>query len=83
MQTGDRLGYHPELAQKEIAHFRETLPQARIAVNKVVEDGQKRLEEFAQRATQRNTAGVDIQAEKQKRVDAFARAGKLATDAAN
>jgi hypothetical protein len=52
-------------------------------VNKVVEDGQKRLEEFAQRATQRNTAGVDIQAEKQKRVDAFARAGKLATDAAN
>ena len=27
MQTGDRLGYHPEMAQKEIAHFRQVLPE--------------------------------------------------------
>ena len=27
MQTGNRIGYHPELAQKEIAHFHEVLPQ--------------------------------------------------------
>ena len=27
MQTGDRLGYHPELAQKEIAHFHEVMPK--------------------------------------------------------
>ena len=81
IETGDRLGYHPERAQKEIDHFRQVLPQAQVAVKKVVEDGQKRLDEFAQRATQRNTGQVDIQAEKQKRVDAFARAAKLATDA--
>jgi alpha-glucosidase (family GH31 glycosyl hydrolase) len=81
MQTGDRMGYHPELAQKEIVHFRQVLPQAQAAVNKVVEDGQKRLDEMAQRVSQYNTGQVDIQAEKQKRVDAFARAAKLATDA--
>jgi len=69
------------LAQKEIAHFRQVLPQAQAAVNKVVEDGQKRLDEMAQRVSQYNTGQVDIQAEKQKRVDAFARAAKLATDA--
>ncbi|HTB96518.1 MAG TPA: hypothetical protein VK716_05885, partial [Terracidiphilus sp.] len=81
MQTGDRLGYHPELAQKEIAHFHEILPQAQAAVSKLVENGQKRLDELAQRASQHNTGQLDIQAEKQKRVEAFARAGKLATDA--
>jgi alpha-glucosidase len=81
MQTGDRMGYHPEMAQMEIAHFRQVLPQAQAAVNKVVEEGQKRLDEMAQRAAQHNTSHLDIQAEKQKRVDAFVRAAKLASDA--
>ena len=30
MQTGDRLSYHPELAQKEIAHFHEILRKRRL-----------------------------------------------------
>jgi alpha-glucosidase (family GH31 glycosyl hydrolase) len=28
MQSGDRLAYHPELASKELAHYRDVLPQA-------------------------------------------------------
>ena len=32
MQSGDRLTYHPESASKEIAHYREVLPQAQNQV---------------------------------------------------
>ncbi len=32
MQTGDRLGYHPERATEEIARFHELLPKAMAAV---------------------------------------------------
>jgi len=32
MQTGDRLGYHPERAVAEIAHFRKILPKAKASV---------------------------------------------------
>ena len=81
MQTGDRLGYHPELAQKEIAHFHQVLPQAQAAVSKLVVDTQKHLDELAQRASQHSAVQVDIQAEKQKRADALSRAAKLVNDA--
>ncbi len=81
MQTGDRIGYHPELAQKEIAHFHQVLPQAQAAVSKVVEEAQKRLDELAQRTSRHNAGQIDIQAEKQKRADALSRAAKLVSDA--
>jgi hypothetical protein len=81
MQTGDRIGYHPENAQKEIARFHEELAQAQDAVQKVVESGQKRLNEFAQHATRNDAGPVDVQAEKQKRAGALARAAKLVTEA--
>jgi hypothetical protein len=32
MQTGDRLGYHPENAKAEIEHFHEVLPKAHEAL---------------------------------------------------
>ena len=68
MQTGDRIGYHPELAQKEIAHFHEVMPKAQAAVNNVVAEGQKRLDQFAQHPPRQEPGRSDMQAEKQKRV---------------
>jgi len=82
MQTGDRLGYHPEDAQKEIAHFHQLLPEAKTAVNKLVEDGTKRLDEFGQHLHREAGNNIDIQAEKQKRADALSRAAKLVADVA-
>ena len=80
MQTGDRMDYHPELAQKEIAHFHEILPQAQSAVDKLVVDAQKHLDELAQRASQHSAVQVDIPSEKKKRADALSRAAKLVND---
>jgi alpha-glucosidase len=80
MQTGNRIGYHPETAQKEIAHFHEVLPKAKEAVGKLVADGRKRLDNFAPR----HEAGpIDMQAEKQKRADALNRAEKLVAETGN
>ena len=80
MQTGNRLGYHPEDAQKEIAHFQEVLPKAQAAVDKLVQDGTKRLDAFAQNLHHEAGNKIDIEAEKQKRADALARAEKLIAD---
>ena len=80
MQTGDRIGYHPELAQKEIAHFHQLLPQAQATVSKLVLDTQKHLDELARRASQHSAVQVDIPSEKQKRADALSRAAKLMSD---
>ncbi len=81
MQTGDRLGYHPETAQKEIEHFHEVMPKALAAVNTAVSEGQKRLEGFAQHPPRHEEGVTDMKAEIQKRSDALARAEKLASDA--
>jgi alpha-glucosidase len=81
MQTGDRIGYHPELAQKEIAHFHEVMPKALAAVNTVVAEGQKRLDQFAQHPPRQEPGTTDMKAETQKRSDALARAQKLVSDA--
>ena len=80
MQTGDRLGYHPEDAQKEIAHFHEVLSQVQTAVGKLVADGTKRLDAFGQDLHREAGNNIDIKAEKQKRADALARAEKLVAD---
>jgi alpha-glucosidase (family GH31 glycosyl hydrolase) len=80
MQTGDRMGYHPETAQKEIAHFREILPQVQAAVQRLGEDAKQRMDQYAQRANRPNLGNIDIQAEKQKRVDAIGRAEALVND---
>jgi alpha-glucosidase (family GH31 glycosyl hydrolase) len=82
MQTGDRLGYHPEDAQKEIAHFRTVMPEAKAAVDKLVQEGNGRLEEFGLRLHREAGNNIDIKAERQKRADALARAAKLVVDAA-
>jgi alpha-glucosidase (family GH31 glycosyl hydrolase) len=80
MQTGDRLGYEPKDAQKEIAHFNQVLPAVKAAVDKLVQDGTKRLDEFGQSMHREAGNNIDMQAEKQKRGDAMARAAKLVAD---
>ena len=81
MQTGDRLGYHPELAQKEIKHLHEVMPKVQAAVDTLVGEAQKRLDEFTQHPPRHDAGPVDIKAEIQKRSDALARAQKLVSDA--
>ena len=67
MQTGDRLGYYPETAVAELAHFRQVLPQALEAVTKVGASF---------------VANADTKAKTQRRLDAMARAEKLAAEMA-
>jgi len=83
MQAGDRLSYHPEQAQEEIAHFHKVAPEAQAAVAAIGANFTPRLEEYAKRELARDwfPAVVDMEAQKQHRLDAVARAERLATEA--
>ncbi|MFZ0743437.1 MAG: TIM-barrel domain-containing protein [Terracidiphilus sp.] len=85
MQTGDRLGYHPERAQEELAHFSEVLPKAQAAVVQIGQGFQQRLDEIAQRMAANKSiphpSETEIQTEKQNRIDAMTRAERLVTEA--
>ena len=81
MQGGDRMGYRPENAQKEIAHFHQLLPQAQDAVSKRVQEARQRMDVSIQSLHRTGTDFVDLQAEKQKRANALDRAEKLVTEA--
>jgi alpha-glucosidase len=83
MQAGDRLSYHPESAQEEIAHFHKVLPEAQAAVAAIGANFTPRLEEYAKQLLARNwfPAKVDMAAQKQHRLDAVARAERLVTEA--
>uniref|UniRef100_E6QHP9 Glycoside hydrolase, family 31 n=1 Tax=mine drainage metagenome TaxID=410659 RepID=E6QHP9_9ZZZZ len=81
MQTGDRLGYHPEQAQQEIAHFHHALPQAQTAVAQLSTGFEQRMTEMAKRAAKSSWRAADTQAQEQKRRDALVRAQKLVTEA--
>jgi hypothetical protein len=80
MQTGDRLGYHPERAADEIAHFHEVLPQAQAAVTTLDSAFSQRLDDYA-----RSAHGVlrpsDMEAAKQVRLASMARAVQLSNAA--
>jgi alpha-glucosidase len=83
MQTGDRLGYHPERAAEEIAHFHEALLKAQSAVGAIDANFSERLEAYAKRLTASNwrPASVDMQAQKQHRVEAMAKAKQQVAEA--
>jgi hypothetical protein len=49
MQSGDRLSYHPEHAQEEIAHFHEALPKAQASVAAIDASFSQRLEDWVKR----------------------------------
>lgn len=81
MQSGDRLGYHPETAVAEIAHFRAALPQAKAAVDGVGRDFTQRMDDYVKRLIRDNVRVADLEVQKQKRLDALARAEKLVAEA--
>ena len=84
MQTGDRLGYHPERVQQEIAHFRELLPKARTAVDAINTTFGERADDAIKRYSPQAwlPGGIgDLQAEKQHRMDRMARAVTLVHEA--
>ena len=81
MQAGDRLGYHPELAQQEIAHFPQTLSAAQSAVSQLGSGFEQRMAEMAKRAAKSSWRNPDTDAQQQKRRDALARAQKLVAEA--
>ena len=81
MQAGDRLGYHPERAVKEIAHFHNALPIAQAAVDEIAKGFTERMESYAKRMSASNWRPADMEAQKQKRLDALARAEKFLSEA--
>jgi alpha-glucosidase (family GH31 glycosyl hydrolase) len=81
MQTGDRLGYHPDRAQAELARFHDVLPTAQAVVNTIQQGFAQRLEEFAMRLSADQQRSNDLQAQKQARLEAIARAQRLMDDA--
>ena len=79
MQTGDRLGYHPEHAEAEIAHLHEVLPKAEAAVDAINATFAQKVDEAIKRfAPQRWVpGGMDVEAMKKSRTDSMAQAEKL------
>jgi alpha-glucosidase len=83
MQSGDRLGYHPEKATEELKHFREALTQAQAALDEIAKDFPQRMQIFARSLNPADwkSADVDVEVEKQKRLDALTRAQKQVAEA--
>jgi alpha-glucosidase len=82
MQSGDRLGYHPERAQEEVAHFHQTLPKAQAAVAELGKTFQERIDSFNTRSSRNAVLTTDLEAQKQRRLDAMSRAQNLIIEAA-
>jgi len=74
MQTGDRLGYHPEDAVTEIAHFHEVLPKAQAAVHAIEPGFKHSIDEFVKHETRDGNKPADLDARVQKRMDLMKRA---------
>jgi Glycosyl hydrolases family 31/Domain of unknown function (DUF5110) len=85
MQSGDRLGYHPEKAVEEVAHFHAALSQAQSAVASVDNQIRQRIEEAVKWAQNEHRAmGGDApnpDAQRQRWLDAVTRAEKLVGEA--
>jgi alpha-glucosidase len=88
MQTGDRLGYHPERAAQEITHFHQVLAQVSPAVEALTPGFIKRedqhtkdVEEYAKRSGAGEEMVIALKAQKQQHLDTLARAKKLAAEA--
>ncbi len=82
MQSGDRLGYHPEKVAEEMAHFRDTLPTAQGAVDTVAKDLAQRMNDIARNMNATNKPS-DMEAQKQHRLDALTKAQKLIAEASD
>ena len=71
MQSGDRLGYHPERAQEELKHFHQVLPQAQSAVEKLSQSVKQRLDDYAKRLRDDNARASDVEVQRQLRLNAL------------
>ena len=79
MQSGDRLGYHPEKASEELARFHEVLPHAQAAIETIGQGFAQKLDEAAKHMG--NNHPPDMDAQKQHVLDAMTKAQKLASEA--
>ena len=81
-QTGNRIGYHPENAAAEIAHFHEVLPRARASVAQMDATFDAHVEEkIRMYSPQRWVPGaLDVPALKKNRIATMRRAAKLMED---
>jgi Glycosyl hydrolases family 31/Domain of unknown function (DUF5110) len=82
MQSGNRLGYHPERAVDEIAHFHEVLPKAQGAVAALDESFSQGLTKMIE-SKSATTSTAELEALKQRRIDSFHRAQRLVVEAEN
>ena len=80
MQTGDRLGYHPERAAQEIAHFHEELPKAQAAVAALAPSFPHLLDEYVAHMQNNPLRPADLQVEAQRRMKLLKRAESLVAD---
>ena len=77
MQSGDRLTYHPELAAKELPHYREVLPRAQAQVQAMTKGlTQEQMEKVAARVGQ----DWKSDAAKKKITEYNERVGRAATE---
>jgi len=83
MQAGDRLGYHPETAQEEIARFHQALRKAQAAIAAIGVDFAEQLEDRLKRYSPQRwlPTGIDMETQKKSRLDAFAKARRLVDEA--
>jgi alpha-glucosidase len=83
MQAGDRLGYHPERATAEIAHFHDVLPKAQADITKIGAAFTPQLESYVKRMTAKDwrLAGTDMETQRQHRLDAMAKAERQVAEA--
>jgi hypothetical protein len=81
MQTGDRLGYHPERATAEIAHFHNVMIAAQASVSGVGATFAQKLDENARRIAGNNAGSAEMEAQKQRRLDIVKRAELLVKEA--
>jgi alpha-glucosidase len=81
MQTGDRLGYHPEHAVAEIAHFHEVLPQAQSSVHALGTAFAQRVNDASHRVSSSSLTPAELEVQKQRRLDSLSRAERLVTEA--
>ena len=81
MQTGDRLGYHPELAAEEITHFHSALFEAQVSVEALDATFTERLNDASRRVSASSMTPAEIEAQKQRRLECLSRAERLVMEA--
>jgi alpha-glucosidase len=77
MQTGDRLSYHPELAQEEILHYHIAVLEAQTAVAAINTTFADLLASNIKHISAASFTPQEIQVQQQRRIDAFQRAQRL------